>query len=203
MLAQFKEIQKAASVVGSGGLGIEGISKMIGAALPVIGGITSVISAIGGLFGESPEEKAHREALERNEEALKHLDQTMQELGGTISGTDIMKTSEIAGRAAEAGREQAGQFFGDELPEEEARNWQVSAEIIERAAAAAGLSLEEFAKMAERFGVDINTVTVGQLEDLDRKVQGFDITSYLDTCRSGSNCSTRRTSYTPARRSSL
>jgi hypothetical protein len=66
-----------------------GTAGIIGAALPVVGAIAGIVQGLLGGGGESPEEQARREALQKNSEAIEALTRQIGEFGLNLTGTQV------------------------------------------------------------------------------------------------------------------
>jgi len=135
-----------------------GTGGIIATALPVAGGVAQLAKSFAGLFDESPELQAAREALERNVEALK-------------DNTRGLRDIDLTGSQIGVGRTGLARFLEESLPNLRGRS-RISTTQVESALESFGLSLDDIRKLAQEARIDfveLSRETLGPfLEFLDQ-----------------------------------
>lgn len=171
----------------------------LGAALPlalkgdktgILGALGAGVSFLGSLFGESPEEKARKQILEANTEALRRLGQQIGEFGLDITGKDFTKVSSAATAALNAGQlaqDNAIKAYQQwmkhtwmpqpQLPGVAASN------AIRGSILGAGFSLQEFSDLARDLGIAFaGTIpTLKELQQVSEAIASIELTKFAET----------------------
>lgn len=161
--------------------GTGGVGNVIATSLPVLGGIASLV---GSLFGDSPEEKARRAALEHNSEVIEKLTQTVGELGlAGVSGRGFASASAAAQKfdtiqgligAGLTNRGGAGDFS-------------VAGNALEAQLNALGTSKQQLQDLADSVGLQVNFFTKNSIElaeafkQLNAALQQLELTQFAHT----------------------
>lgn len=168
---------------------LAGATQLIGAALPVIGGVASLI---GGLFGPSPEAQERKKREEENTAAIRALTLEINDFSkvtsggrafsagrGNLTNQDLL-TNTLRGRAGDfAG---LGRFVSgkDALNESEFKKFGLTLAEFQRLAADAGI---EVAKGLPRFEDIVNVGKALQAQEFNRFAETF--TGQLDKVTRG------------------
>lgn len=153
-----------------------GAGEIVTAFLPIVGGIASLAE---GILGESPEEQARREVLQRNSEAIERLTMAIGDWQLDLTGTqltgveqavqDIMKNvGQVgSGRGGIKEAQRAG-IIGDQLP---------------RRLQQLGLTMDDLRQVANQLNISFaGTVpTARELEQLLRAIQEVELTRFAET----------------------
>jgi hypothetical protein len=147
----------------------------IGAALPsaLSGDPTAIIGAavgfvgsvIGSLFGESPEDKARKEVLQRNTEALERVRDGLEQFGVGLTGNQRAGAFSAAFQVSRQSGQQGIPLTGT---------------AFARILAEAGLSLAEFLHVAESFGVTVDG-SADSFIKLQQAIAESDFRAFADT----------------------
>jgi hypothetical protein len=147
---------------------------ILGAALPVAGGIASLIGGLSAAFGESPELKAARESLDKLREELEQNTQTLREIN--LSGSEISGTNSAIDQFIEQGlpRLRSRSRISTEGVESELEKFGLTLADIENLASELNVpfidltreTIPQFLAMLEAFGIELDEITAKGLFDL-------------------------------------
>jgi tetratricopeptide (TPR) repeat protein len=164
------------------------LADLLGSAVPIVGGISSAIKGISGVFGESPEAKALREAIRKNTERLHELHDAMENVRITLTGQrfggvgtglgNVLAGGQGRGKAVGLGEVAMGTF--EDLGK------------LDAALRRAGTSLKDVQQVADDLGIDISQHTVKQFQQLKQAVDDFDLTKFTQTFEGQSELLDRR-----------
>lgn len=158
---------EAASVVNSLSLVAEGVARLQAGDLSGIGGIIGGVGGVvGSLFGESPEERARKELLERNTAALRALSDRLEDQRTFIGG---LTGGQIGGL-----RGAVGGLLEDLPPLPPAILDRFLSDRLAEALGAVGLTMTDLEQVARALGVEIPEGTRGMREFLTA------VTDFLD-----------------------
>lgn len=155
--------------------GTGGIGGVLTAALPVLGGVASVVS---GLFGKSPEDAERQRLLKENNQNLRNLTERVGDLARiNVTGQDLQKYSNFLAQAAQ----QNLRLGANGALTNDAVNRQIGA-LLDKL----GLSAKDLIEFAKQFGITIGTGGGGKItgEDLDKLREAMakaEITKFADT----------------------
>lgn len=162
----FLEQLKAANTINPAtGKPLASVTDVISAGLPIVGGVASAVKGIGGLFGDSPETKAMKAAIEKNSQRLQELGQHLDAFNLNITGRDFSKARTGLGAvlSGQAGAKvnMFGKFDEDELV---------------KAFAKVGTSMKDMQAIADELGIDIEGNSLKQWAQLKEAIDGVDLT---------------------------
>jgi len=151
------------------------IGSVLGAAAPIIGGISALAGALFG--GPSPEERAAMQAQKENTAAIRELTDATGDLARiNVTGAQFGQYRQLVNQA-QINRigPQTGAFTPDAV------NRQLGALLD-----AMGLSTEQLKAFAQSFGVAVGTgpggkLTVADFENLRKAMQASELTQFADT----------------------
>jgi TP901 family phage tail tape measure protein len=152
------------------------IGSVIGAAAPIIGGVTAIAGLLG-FGGPSPEELERRRLLKENNERLAELNDSVGDLARiNITGAEYGKYSQFL---SQPGLQQIGPQFGQFTPDQINR-------AIGAFLDAAGISSKQLEAFAQSFGITVGTgpggkITLQDLDNLRKAMQSSELTQFATT----------------------
>lgn len=156
------------------------LSGVLGAAMPIIGGLTSAIGLAGKLFGfggPSPEELERRRLQRENTAALRDLSENVGDLARiNVTGTEYGKYSQFLSNPR---LDKIGPQFGQFTPDQINR-------AIGSLLDAANITSQQLIDFAHSFGVTVGTgpggkITLQDLDNLRKAMQSSELTQFADT----------------------
>ena len=157
--------EETAAILDSLGQIGAGVAQMaVGTPESLIAGGLGILGGLGGLFGESPEERARKEMLKRNTEALERLKLTIEGLRGTfdIAGKSFLDlqraTSTALTRFGEepTRRPGSGPLTGLGTAVSAAADAIDAMRTFRRVLEAMGLTMEDAKEMARELGIELD-----------------------------------------------
>lgn len=151
-----------------------GFGSILGAALPVAGGLSGLVTS---MLAESPEEKLRREQIAANTRALENLTTHIGDLiNTTVTGSSLSAARDIFSDPGIADRLSRNDL--DFQPNREQRK-KLKADIYARFAAQ-GFSIEDVQKLAEQFDIKLGD-SIETWQQFAEAVQKADLNAYLDS----------------------
>jgi hypothetical protein len=136
-----------------------GAAGIVAAVLPVAGALAGLLQ---GLTGESPEEKARKEALRANTEAILQLAQGLGDFGLNVTGTQMGGVRTAIGSIQQRWPQSGDWMYGTQAK-------------LQDALRQAGVGLDDLRKVAEALGITFAGV-LPTLQELDQLLQAIDFT---------------------------
>lgn len=149
-----------------------GISTLVGAALPVVGGIASLVSGLFGGGGPSKTELRDMEIRKQNTDAIRELTRVFGEFGKAITGAQQVQAQQLASSILGVGKAGSSKFidtFG--TPAGPKRGAEFRKEDVDAFLKLQGSSLDQFKQLAELYGITIRTGS--NFEEFRRSVEAL------------------------------
>jgi hypothetical protein len=170
------QIQELASKAGGFGKLFSSPEVSIGSLFSSIGLLVGGIGAIGTLIGDSPEDRARKQAIEDNTKALEDVSRNLADLARTSApGATIDAVQKALAQAAIVPLT-FGPLRGEVQKDNFAR--------FEAALRGFGLTLEDARKLAKDFGINLDAGTAGLLQ-FKELLDSLDFSAFTETFAGG------------------